>query len=341
MQFMCFYTSKPVAAMYPITEDDFPQSRADIQSFWEKLDQVVFEKQSANFILQVCRDGLIKIHAPNIEVVHPIDSEQVFVMSVNWQKKWGKYLNFLNAFYVILYSSTLHFKWGGDKSVDMLDFCEITRNDAFQMNDRESNPGLSSVYHAGVSRREIYRSPSASSHPLLISNSFLHEDILACAAEQFEQVSGNEELIRLLSELAKSLSEFKQFNNTSSLIMAWFGIEKIINRMWGSLKGSPLFEEREIDILNSNKNKKGEIMDLDRYTVFNKINGLHVVGLLENYDFDCLGKCRKERNDIAHNDKRIIDDDIAIMVNQLLIKLINMNFDLNIRASFNISTVAI
>jgi hypothetical protein len=113
MQFMCFYTSKPVAAMYPITEDDFPQSRADIQSFWEKLDQVVFEKQSANFILQVCRDGLIKIHAPNIEVVHPIDSEQVFVMSVNWQKKWGKYLNFLNAFYVILYSSTLHFKWGG------------------------------------------------------------------------------------------------------------------------------------------------------------------------------------------------------------------------------------
>lgn len=341
MQFMCFYTSKPVAAMYPITEDDFPQSRADMQSFWEKLDQVVFEKQSANFILQFCRDGLIKIHAPNIEVVHPIDSEQVFVMSVNWQKKWGKYLNFLNAFYVILYSSTLHFKWGGDKSVDILDFCEITRNDAFQMNDRESNPGLSSVYHAGVSRREIYRNPSASSHPLLISNSFLHENILTCAAEQFEQVSGNEELIQLLSELAQSLSEFKQFNNISSLIMAWFGIEKIINRMWSSLKGAPLFEEREIDILNSNKNKKGELMDLDRYTVFNKINGLHVVGLLENYDFDCLGKCRKERNYIAHNDKRIIDDDIAIMVNQLLIKLINMNFDLNIRASFNISTVAI
>ena len=65
MQFMCFYTNKPVAAMYPITEDDFPESQVDIQSFWEKLDQVVFEKQFANFILQVCRDGLIKIHAPN------------------------------------------------------------------------------------------------------------------------------------------------------------------------------------------------------------------------------------------------------------------------------------
>lgn len=341
MQFMCFYTSKPVAAMYPITEDDFPQSRADIQSFLEKLDQVVFEKQSANFILQVCRDGLIKIHAPNIEIDHPIDSTKVFTMSVKWQEKWGKYLNFLNAFHVILYSYTLHFKWGGDKSVDILDFCEITRNDAFQMNDRESNPGLSSVYHAGVSRREIYRKISASNHPLLFSSLGLHEDILACAAEQFEQVSGNEELIQLLSELAKSLSEFKQFNNISSLIMAWFGIEKIINRMWSSLKGSPLYEKRKTDILNSNKNQKGELKDLDRYTVFNKINGLHAVGLLEKYDFDCLGKCRKERNDIAHNDKRIIDDDIAIMVNQLLIKLINMNFDLNIRASFNISTVAI
>ena len=341
MQFMCFYTNKPVAAMYPITEDDFPESQVDIQSFWEKLDQVVFEKQFANFILQVCRDGLIKIHAPNIEVEHPIDSTKVFTMSVKWQEKWGKYLNLLNAFHVILYSSTLHFKWGGENSVDILDFCEITRNDVFQLNDRESNPGPSSVYHAGVSRREIYRNPSASSHPLLISNSFLHEDILACAAEQFEEVSDNEELIQLLSELAKSLSEFKQFNNASSLVMAWFGIEKIINRMWGSLKGSPLYEKRKTDILNSNKNQKGELKDLEWYTVFNKINGLHAVGLLEKYDFDCLGKCRKERNDIAHNDKRIIDDDIAIMVNQLLIKLINMNFGLNIRADFNISTVAI
>lgn len=341
MQFMCFYTSKPVAAMYPITEDYFPQSRADIQSFWEKLDQVVFEKQSANFILQVCRDGLLKIHAPNIEVDHPIDSTKVFTMSVDWQKKWGKYLNFLNAFHVILYSSTLHFKWGGDKSIDIVDFCEITRNDVFQLNDRESNPGLSRVYHAGVSRREIYRNPSASSHPLLISNSFLHEDILTCAAEQFEQVSGNEELIQLLSELAKSLSEFKQFNNVSSLIIAWFGIGKIINRMWGSLKGSPLFEERKMDILNSNQNERGKPMKLDRYTISHIINGFHAVGWLEIDDFDCLGKCRKKRNDIAHNDKRIIDDDIAIMVNQSLIKLINMNFDLNIHADFNISTVAI
>ena len=71
MQFMCFYTNKPVAAMYPITEDDFPESQVDIQSFWEKLDQVVFEKQFANFILQVCRDGLIKIHAPNNSCAKP------------------------------------------------------------------------------------------------------------------------------------------------------------------------------------------------------------------------------------------------------------------------------
>lgn len=44
MQFMCFYTSKPVAAMYPITEDDFLESVAEITSFREQLDQVVFKK---------------------------------------------------------------------------------------------------------------------------------------------------------------------------------------------------------------------------------------------------------------------------------------------------------
>lgn len=62
-------------------------------------------------------------------------------------------------------------------------------------------------------------------------------------------------------------------------------------------------KKEKTDILNSNKNQKGELKDLEWYTVFNKINGLHAVGLLEKYDFDCLGKCRKERNDIAHNDK--------------------------------------
>jgi hypothetical protein len=264
MQFMCFYTSKPVAAMYPITEDDFPQRQADIQSFWEKLDQVVFEKQSANFILQVCRDGLIKIHAPNIELDHPIDSTKIFTMSVDWPRKWGRYLNLLNAFHVILYSSTLNFKWGGGMSIDIIDFYEITRNDVFLLNDRESNPGPSSVYHAGVSRRETYRKPNRLNHPLLFSTLGLDRNILACVVEQFEQVSGNEELIQLLSELAKSLSELKQFNNTSSLIMAWFGIEKIINKMWDSLKDSPLFEERKTDILNSNQNELGKPINLGK-----------------------------------------------------------------------------
>jgi hypothetical protein len=314
---MCFYTSKPVAAMYPITEDDFPQSQHDIQSFWEKLDHVVFEKQSANFILQVCRDGLIKIHAPNIEVDHPIDSEQVFVMSVNWQEKWGKYLNFLNAFHVILYSSALHFKWGGDKSVDMLDFCKITRNDVFQLNDREANPGPSSVYHAGVSKRDTYRKINTSNHPLLFANLGLDEDILVCAAEQFEQVSGNEELIQLLSELAKSLSEFKQFNNTSSLIMAWFGIEKIVNKMANQ------------DVLANARH------------IADKIALLKAAERLDECDFENLTKCRKARNKVAHGDETNIDDSTAIIANQLLIKLINMKFNLNIRASFNISTVAI
>jgi hypothetical protein len=211
------------------------------------------------------------------------------------------------------------------------------------MNDRESNPGLSSVYHAGVSRREIYRKINTSNHPLLFASLGLHEDILVCAAEQFEQVSGNEELIRLLSELAKSLSEFKQFNNASSLVMAWFGIEKIINRMWCSLKGSPLFEKRKPAINDANKGK-----EFKHYTVHNEINGLYAVGWLEKDYFDCLDKYRKMRNDIAHNktnaqneDKGVIGIDDAIMVNQLLIKLINRNFDLNIHADFNISTVAI
>lgn len=341
MKFMCFYTNKPIAAMHPITEDDLPKSTADISLFHEKLDQIVFERKSESFILQVCRDGLIKIHAPEIEADHHIDSTKTFAASFAPERKWERYLNFLNAFYVILYSSTLNFKWDGNKSIDIVDFSEITRNDAFQMNKSDRYSIFESVYHTGIARSNTYRSSYSLHHPILFSTLGLNKEILDDTAKQFEYISGNNEIIQILSELAKSLSEFKQFNNSSSLIMAWFGIEKIINKMWNTLKNTSLFEDRREIILDSNKDSSGRHIKICKYTIAHKINGLYATEKLDSRDYDELRLCRKERNDIAHNNITSIESDTAITANRLLIKLINVNYNLNISASFNVSTTAI
>lgn len=323
MKYLCFYTNKPVAAVFPIRSEELPNTKESLVSFQSKLDEVVFERESREFKLEVCRDGLLKLHVYQIESDHPIDTSRLFKMSVNWEQKWNKYLNYLNAFHVVLYSSVVSIDWGKGRSFDGVGFYEITRNDAFLSDSSEIGFEVRDVYHAGQARKVEYRY-NQNAMSLLTRRDFgLSTEILQTAFEQFELVAGNQDVIQLLAELAKSLAELKQFNNTSSLVMSWFGIEKIINRMWSDLKHSPRFVSLKPQILASNTNEKGVQKPISKYTVANKIAALYAIDTLSREDFELLGICRRQRNEIAHDGSGDTPNEIAKSSNQLFIALLN------------------
>ncbi|MBA6339240.1 hypothetical protein H4J57_18805 [Colwellia sp. BRX8-7] len=339
MQFICFYTRNPVCACKIINEEEI--ARADsFQKLSKLLDEIVFETINDEFLIQVQRDGQIRFHSKTIEIDHPKEYSE-FNRSVNWEQKWGKYLELINAFHLILYSSVLQFKWGGDRSCDFIDFYEITRNDAFPDDDNGMRIIISHGFDLGQIRRAQYRQNQYVSHPLLDQHLGLHTDILNNAVQTFSTISNKSVIIRLLSEMAKSLAEFKQFNNTSSLIFSWFGTEKILNRMWDDLRKSDDFSTYKLEIDNANKDDKECIVPIRKYTVANKIVGLNVAKRISEDDKSKLTICRQERNDIAHNNNNRASEDSSKTCLKLFIKLLNKYYDLNIYLSFDSSSVVI
>jgi hypothetical protein len=338
MQFICFYTKNPICAGRIIKEDEIPIT-ASFQKLSELMDEVVFEKDNDEFLIQVQRDGQIRFHCKTIEREHP-KYDSAINRSVNWKQKWGKYLELINAFHLILYSSVLQFKWGGDGSCDFIGFYEVTRNDAFPDEDDGMGVIISHRFDLGQIRRVQYRENQYISHPLLDQYQLLHTDILNNAVSTFSTISNNSTVIRLLSEMAKSLSEFKQFNNTSSLIFSWFGTEKILNRMWDDLRESDDFSTYSLAISDANRDNNGKIKAIGRYSVANKIIGLNVAQRIDEDDKSKLTICRKGRNDIAHNDDRA-SEELSISCLKLFIKLLNNYYGLNIDLSFSYASVVI
>jgi len=222
-----------------------------------------------------------------------------------------------------------------------MDFYDITRNDAFPDDDKWKGILLSNGSDPSQSRRMQYRLSHGVNHPLMQHNLGLDIKILNNAVNTFSMVSNKGGVISLLSEMAKSLSEFKQFNNTSSLIFSWFGTEKILNRMWNDLRKSEDFITHKSEIDNANKDDNGNVVPIRKYTVANKVASLHAANRINKDDKNELTSCRKARNNIAHSDNNKASEETSKNSLKLFIKLLNNYYALNIYLSFNYSTVVI
>lgn len=339
MKFICFYTKNSVCAVKPITAEEIANADTEYKTL-ELFNSVVFTKECDDFLLEVQRDGQLRFHSKVVELNHPKDEYFLFERSVNWHEKWFRYLELINAFHLILYSSVIQFKWGGNYSIDFMGFYDVTRNDAFLDDTLWGGAAYYSNNNSGQNRRIQYRQFQI---PFSLREQSIGLDaiILTDAVNEFSKISKNHKVISLLAEMAKSLAEYKQFNNTASLIFSWFGTEKILLSMWNELRSSSSFSQYKFAIDERNKHEKHGVVAFKNYNTFHIINGLCVAERVSVDDCNNLHTIRKSRNKVAHSEHNKISEYDAELCLKLFVKLMNGLYNMNISLNFSYTTEVI
>ena len=338
MKFICFYTKNSVCAVKPITAEEIANADTEYKKL-ELFNSIVFTKECDDFLLKVQRDGQLRFHSKVVELNHSKDEGCLFERSVNWHEKWFRYLELINAFHLTLYSSVIQFKWGSGFSIDFMGFYDVTRNDAF-LDDTLWAGAYYSNNNSGQNRRIQHRQFQI---PFSLREQSIGLDsiILNNAVNEFSKISKNHKVISLLAEMAKSLAEYKQFNNTASLIFSWFGTEKILLSMWEDLRRSSSFSEYKSAIDERNKYGEHGVVAFKNYKTVHIINGLCVAGGVSVDDCNNLHTIRKSRNKVAHSEHNKISEHDAELCLKLFVKLMNGFYNMNISLNFDYTTEAI
>lgn len=339
MKFICFYTKNSVCAVKPITAEEIANADTEYKKL-ELFNSVIFTKECDDFLLEVQRDGQLRFHSKVVELNHPKDEDFLFDRSVNWHEKWFRYLELINAFHLTLYSSVIQFKWGSGFSIDFMGFYDVTRNDAFLDDTLWAGVAYYSNNNSGQNRRIQHRQFQIP-FSLREQSIWLDTIILNNAANEFSKISKNHKVISLLAEMAKSLAEYKQFNNTASLIFSWFGTEKILLSMWKELRCSSSFSKYKSAIDERNKHGKYGVVAFNNYKIVHIVNGLCVAGRISVNDCENLHKIRKSRNDVAHSEHNKISEHDAELCLKLFVKLMNGLYNMNISLNFGYTTEVI
>ncbi|QPK62234.1 hypothetical protein IVG45_15435 [Methylomonas sp. LL1] len=101
-QFTAFYPSRPFWAGSKV--DFSNQSREGW--FYDQMVEEVFLHETSTYTIKVCRDGRIMLRVEALEQVQPNEGN-IPLPTEATVKAWGEYLDFLNAFYLLLDSATI------------------------------------------------------------------------------------------------------------------------------------------------------------------------------------------------------------------------------------------
>src|SRR5574337_2092156 len=118
--FTAFYPSRPFWAGSRV---NFAVPRTD-GWFHDQMVEEVYSWQTDVYALKVCRDGRILIRISKLESGEPFGADQPIEEVV---QRWGDYLDYLNAFYLLLDSATLEVD-----NFAPFNLHEITNRDAFR-----------------------------------------------------------------------------------------------------------------------------------------------------------------------------------------------------------------
>src|SRR5262245_17070238 len=98
--FTAFYPSRPFwACSKPDLSSELSGGR-----FHDQMAEEVFSYETAFYAIKICRDGRIMLRIEALEGDHEQDKLGQIKIIV---RRWGEYLDFLNAFYLLLDSAML------------------------------------------------------------------------------------------------------------------------------------------------------------------------------------------------------------------------------------------
>lgn len=295
-RYIGFYTHKPFWA-----GTDIFQLLPKID--WEKeftrlMQEVTFVHETNKYSLKVCRDGMFLFKLSRYQDDHM--RSEVFEMRELVQK-WSDYLAHLNAILILFESAFLEV----DK-LNFFDSLEITIKDAFgvMFEDGEwkgNNVPMLSV--ASQFQRARFISSYPMGIPLIMDTRLAHRFLVSEAVfrklfYEFDIVFQDLSIIRMIAKLMKSLSEFKIANYDTSLVIAWFIIESLLNKKWDDWLQS---KQVELDDNKKRINRKRFDTLLGRdYTISVISNILELSDILTFDIFEQINQIRTVRNKIVH-----------------------------------------
>jgi hypothetical protein len=292
--FTAFYPSRPFWAGSKV---NFAVPRVD-GWFHDQMVEEVYSRQTDAYTLKVCRDGRILIRISKLESGEPYETNQSIQEIV---RRWGDYLNYLNAFYLLLDSATFeieHFAY--------FNLHEITNRDAFRVayeNGKSTSESIASESIASVFQLGRYSGSYRSDRPIEYDPMIMMRHVVSLAAIShagalFDRVIASPGLEKPLALFAKSLSEYKVGNYETALVLAWFIIEASLSNIW----------ESHLDSLNRDLSDGRKRMNRDRRDFLTGrdlptsvvSNMLELVGILDDGLFVDIDTVRGYRNKIVH-----------------------------------------
>ncbi|MFH1910992.1 MAG: hypothetical protein ABIK91_03035 [Pseudomonadota bacterium] len=227
-RFTAFYPSRPFWAGSKVNFDD--QSYEGW--FHDQMAEEVYNRQTDAFTIKVCRDGRIMLRIEALE--HSVDG-QAHAPIEDTVKKWGEYLDYLNAFYLLLDSSTIKLA-----KLAYFNLHEITNRDAFRVTYENGKSigenivieSIASVFQMGRYSSSYRTGVPIQYDPQIMMRQVISADVIAHAVESFAQVVASPGLEKPLASFAKSLSEYKVGNYETSVVLSWFITEAAISHLW-------------------------------------------------------------------------------------------------------------
>jgi len=291
-KFTGFFTPRPFWAITAIDFQD-PTSMS-LQRFHPLMSEIVYRYSSNTFAFQVCRDGMLLLQVHEIENKIREDIREL----VEW---WGEYLDYLNCLYLLLDSEFINVK-----QYQYFNFSELRRNDVFRVtfeNNQEigavvAAESITGIYQTIHNSRFIdglsYGYDPRSSHRDVVT-----KEIFEKLTEKLETLVSNKRLVSLLSGISKAVSEFKNGNYPTSLILAWFVIESVLIKKW-----DVLLDSRDVIYPDNSKRING-----DRRKFLMRSDISVISNLLELNDrldislFKKIDTVRDYRNKIIHQNR--------------------------------------
>ncbi len=293
-QFTAFYPSRPFWAGSKVNFDD--QSYEGW--FHNQMVEEVFSKSNNAYTIKVCRDGRIMLRLEALEQDQSSDTPPPIEDTV---RRWGEYLDYLNAFYLLLDSSTIEIS-----KLSYFNLHEITNRDAFRVhyeNGKSTGENIAAESIASVFQMARYTSSYHSGIPIqydprIMMRHVITLDVIEHASSLFAQVVASPGLEKTLASFAKSLSEYKVGNYETSIVLSWFITEAAISYLWIT----------HIDSLNRNLQEGQKRISRDRidYLTGRDFPISLVSNLLELWDvlphplFQNIDAVRGFRNKIVH-----------------------------------------
>lgn len=227
-KFTAFYPSRPFWAVSKIDFDD-PKS---LDNFHDLMSEVVYQDSSEDFSVKICRDGMVMLRMEALEEDNANTEAPAGIEDT--VKKWGKYLDYLNSFYLLIDSSTIRLV-----HLAYFNLHEITNRDAFRVrHENGKNVGeniaiesIASVFQMGRFRSS-YGSTPIHYDPRIMMRYVISFEAIADAVANFRRILIKPGLEKVLASFTKSISEYKVGNYETSIILAWFISETIINKLW-------------------------------------------------------------------------------------------------------------